>query len=370
MMKNICFFTGSQALSGGTERACSDVANTTQRSGCSVTILSQYNGKESSYEIASGVRLRELYPSKPHGIFGYFKTSWSLFGFVIKNRPDVLVAVESLSFLFFVLCFFIPNRPVLINWEHFNAKIDLGLRSRRVARKLSVWMADKIVVLSEKDKEYWRKDLKCPDDKLVRIYNVNPALGSSNNKGADKSTVNRRVLAAGRLKHQKGFDLLIQAWGTIPEAQRNGWSLRICGEGNDRVMLEHLIETFGLAKEVQLVGQVADIAREYEGADLFVLSSRFEGFGLVVLEALSFGVPVVSFDCSAGPSEIIENEVDGLLVPPEDIERLAFAISYIISNKSNRESMAREALRERPQFSEEVIGSQWIKLFECLGCLR
>lgn len=366
-MKNICFFTGSQSLLGGTERACSDIANMLQRTGYSVTILSQHNGNFSSYQIASGVELKELYPSKPQGLVGYLKTSWSLYKFVINNRPDVLVAVESLSFLFFFPLVFLLNRPALINWEHFNAKIDLGLRSRRVARRLSVLMADKIVVLSDKDKDYWNEFIGCPAHKLVRIYNVSPDLGFHDNKTSDKNKINRRVLAAGRLTHQKGFDLLIKAWAAIPRSKRCGWTLRICGEGGSRATLEELVDRLGVAAEVELVGQIAEIKYEYEGAELFVLSSRFEGFGLVALEALSYGVPVVSFDCPAGPSEIIENELDGLLVPPEDIELLAVAISNLICNESKRKLMARKALRKRPKFSERVIGSQWVALLESLG---
>ncbi|AZT84525.1 glycosyltransferase family 4 protein [Marinobacter sp. NP-4(2019)] len=370
MNKKVCFFTGSQALPGGTERACSDVANTIRRAGYSVTILSQYNGKKSFYEVDSGIELRELFPLRPCGSTGFLKTSWRLFRFVVRNRPDVLIAVESLSFLFLVFCFFLPNRPVVVNWEHFNAEIDLGLKSRNFARRLAVWLSDKIVVLSDKDKQCWKTYLKCPDDKVIRIYNLNPVSVNANARSKDDTSLQRRVLAAGRLTYQKGFDLLIKAWSSLPEEQREGWNLRICGEGNDRPILERLIEKFGLGKEVQLVGQISDIKSEYEGADLFVLSSRFEGFGLVVLEALSFGVPVVSFDCPAGPSEIIENEVDGVLVPSEDIERLSDAIASIINDEHKRLLMARAALRDRPQFSREVVGAQWISLLESLGCCR
>lgn len=370
MSGRVCFFTGSQALSGGTERACSDVANTLHHAGYSVTVLSQYNGRKSSYEIASGVELRELFRLRPRGLTGYFKVSWSLFRFVIRNRPDVLIVVESLSFLFLVVCFFLPNRPVLVNWEHFNAKIDLGVKSRNFARRLAVWLSDKIVVLSDEDKEYWKTLLKCPDDKIVRIYNLSPVLRNSNGRRKNDGAVIRSVLAAGRLTHQKGFDLLIKAWGSIPEVQREGWELRICGEGVERPALEKLIEQLGLGKGVQLVGQVGDITSEYEGADLFVLSSRFEGFGLVVLEALSFGIPVVSFDCPAGPSEIIENEVDGVLVPPNGIEKLADAIASIIIDEIKWQSMKTAATRDRPQFSKEVIGAQWISLLESCGWRR
>lgn len=367
MKKKVCFFTGSQSLRGGTERACSDVANALDRAGYSVTILSQYSGLESSYKVGEEVELAELYPLRPQGALGYLKTSLALLRFVIRNRPDCVIAVESLSFLCLAFCFFLPRRPVLINWEHFNAHINLGLKARDLARRMAVWFSDQIVVLSDEDKKYWEMRLKCPERRITRIYNLNPVVRNADGRSKNDDAVTGRVLAAGRLTHQKGFDLLIKAWGSIPEAQREGWNLRICGEGNDRPILENLIEKFGLGKEVQLVGQIADITSEYERADLFVLSSRFEGFGLVVLEALSFGVPVVSFDCPAGPSEIIEAGVDGLLVPPEDIEELAKAIGTIIQDEKKRHAMAKAALRHRPQFSQGVVTDQWVSLLESMG---
>ncbi len=368
MIRKVCFFTGSQSFPGGTERACSDVANTLGRAGYLVTILSQYNGTKSSYPVGSNVDLRELFQSRPRGLLGFFKTAWRLFWFVKNNRPDAVIAVESLSVLFFLFVFFRSNRPLVINWEHFNARIDLGLNSRKLARRLAVWFADQIVVLSDKDKGYWITQLKCPGAKLIRIYNMNPALGSVIQLNDHDKPLKHHVLAAGRLTHQKGFDLLIKAWYAIPDGQRRGWALRICGEGPERTRLEKLIAQFDLGEEVQLVGQVSDIKSEYEEADLFVLSSRFEGFGLVVLEALSFGVPVVSFDCPAGPSEIIEDGVDGLLVAAEDIEGLASAMASLIKSETRRLAMAKAALRERPQFSEKVVGAQWISLLGSLGC--
>ena len=370
MSDSVCFFTGSQSLTGGTERACADTARNLCKHGFSVSILSQYQGRASHYIVGDSVSLEDFYSDRPRGLKGLFGTMWRLLKYVKKNRPKVLIAVESISFIHFLPLLFIRRRPVLINWEHFNATINLGIKSRDVARWLAVWFADNIVVISDRDAKLWQSRFGCPKSKLSRIYNVNPFDNRTGHQHQIKAydIRNRIVLAVGRLTTQKGFDILIEAWEKIPEYSRNGWSVRICGEGPDRVSLQKLINERGLQDQVYLIGQVADIEQEYQCAQIFVLSSRFEGFGLVVLEALSFGLPVVSFDCPAGPSEIIEDGVDGLLIPPENTNELARALNSLIADDERRGEMAASAMRVRSQFSDETIALKWSGLLKKFWC--
>lgn len=360
MIKNLCFFTGSQGLAGGTERACADVANTLDDAGYSVTILSQYNGCRSSYTVNNNVKLKELSSERSRGIIGYFKTSWKAFLFVVKNRPDALIAVESQSFLFLILCFFLPSRPAVINWEHFNASINLGRVSRSFARRLAAKFADYIVVLSDYDLGLWENNLGTPTSKLRRIYNLNPyderqsELPVKSFKDGSLS-----LIAVGRLTEQKGFDLLVDAWARIPAEARSKWHLKIFGEGPDRVALSQKIAALGLDDEVFLAGQCNDIAQEYMKADIFVLPSRFEGFGLVLVEALSFGLPVISFDCPAGPAEILHDGVNGLLVPPSNIDELANALTKFMNDDSVRADFASKTHVGLERFSSSAIREQW-----------
>jgi len=359
----VVFFTGSQSLMGGTERACANTARLLSECDQAVGILSLYRGKNSGYQIPEAVELHELYDARPKGLTGFLGGAWRLYRFVKREKPDYVVAVESISFLYLLSLFASPRRPVLINWEHFNASITLGRFSRKLARTLAVWFADQIVVLSDHDLFLWQKKLGAPSSKLKRIYNPNPYEGPLSTMPAESFEDGRlSVIAAGRLTAQKGFDLLVEAWAKVPEEVRSGWQLKIFGDGPDRASLSKQIVNFGLGDEILLLGQCDDIAREYMQAEVFVLPSRFEGFGLVLVEALSFGLPVVSFNCPAGPSEIVQDGVNGILVPAMDIGELANALAQLMSDDGKRAAIGLRAPSGLDRFSSPVIRNQWMEL--------
>lgn len=359
MNKQIVLFTGSQSLTGGTERAAADVARLLSDKGESVTILSLYDGKSSRYSPGDNVKLDELYRKRPRGLVKSIFAVMRLFRYVLKEQPRILISVESISFIYLLPLLLLNKRPYIINWEHFNAGVTLGSRLRALARTLSVRLADKIIVISDQDKDFWLRRFKCPDEKILRIYNVNPFDRIFYTGLSDEAKREKVVVAVGRLTAQKGFDLLIEAWSEISTKARKGWILRICGEGPDRLKLLAMIEALNLQDQVILVGHVPNMQLEYYKAQLFVLSSRFEGFGLVILEALTCGLPVVSFSCPTGPSEIIEDGVDGILVPPENVPELAQAIQNLLIDHQARDTMSLRAARSREKFSVESIGNQW-----------
>jgi len=168
----------------------------------------------------------------------------------------------------------------------------------------------------------------------------------------------RWVVAMGRLAPQKGFDLLIDAFSRVA-ARHPQWSLKILGEGPDRPALERLIDMKGLAGRVVLAGWEPDPSAALERGDLFVLSSRFEGFPNALLEAMACGLPAVGFDCQSGPAEIIRDQIDGILVPPEDVAGLANAIDRTLTDEALRRRLAAEAVRVVERFSVEHYFAQW-----------
>jgi glycosyltransferase involved in cell wall biosynthesis len=166
------------------------------------------------------------------------------------------------------------------------------------------------------------------------------------------------LVAVGRLTHQKGFDLLLDAfariWADVPE-----WRLIIWGEGEDRPRLERQRAELGLEGKVEFPGLTAKPGLWVETADLFVLSSRYEGWGIVLLEAMAAGLPVVSFNCEWGPASMIMHPDDGLLVPPGDVDALAAALKTVMVDAGLRQRLGERAAVSALRYLPDVILAQW-----------
>jgi glycosyltransferase involved in cell wall biosynthesis len=168
----------------------------------------------------------------------------------------------------------------------------------------------------------------------------------------------RRIVALGRLSHEKGFDLLLDAFARVA-AQHPDWTLEILGDGEQRAHLERQLVDLQLQTRVRLAGWVESPLRRLQAAGLFVLPSRYEGFPNALLEAMACGLPVVSFACESGPQEIIRHEVDGVLVPPADVPALAAALGRLMSEAATRERLGRRAVEVVSRFSEREFFQRW-----------
>lgn len=210
---------------------------------------------------------------------------------------------------------------------------------------------DAFVVLTKEDSGYWETD------------NIRHILNARTFENVLPATLdNKKVITVGRYSYQKGYDLLIKVWKEVHE-QCPGWSLDIVGDGEDREKLQKMIEEMDLDGNVCLKHSTAQIAKEYQGASIVVLSSRYEGLPMILLEAQAFGLPIVSFKCKCGPQDVITDGKDGYLVAEGDIDGMAERIVELIKNDTLRREMGKAALVASNRYSEEEIMKQWVSLF-------
>jgi glycosyltransferase involved in cell wall biosynthesis len=211
---------------------------------------------------------------------------------------------------------------------------------------------DKLVVLTEKDREAWTE--------LSNVKVIpNPLSFTPNNISTQTS---KKVVAVARYSHEKGIDLLLKAWA-IAEKNTEEWRLDVFGDGN-RESFEQLIDQLGIdRKRCALHGRTNNVEQEYVNSSLFVLSSRFEGFGMVILEAMACGLPVVAFDCPWGPRTIIAEGEDGLLVENGNIKALADGLSKLMNNNSLRFLMSKVCVNKVNNYVIDRIAEQWNSLF-------
>ena len=211
---------------------------------------------------------------------------------------------------------------------------------------------DKFVVLTYEDKDAWKElsNIEVIPDPL----SFNPHMSSP--------LVEKRVIGVGRYVYQKGFDLLLKAWAQV-EKECPDWELAIYGEG-DRTPYQKQAKELNLdLTRCHLEDRSSDIEKEYCRSSVFVFSSRFEGFGMVLVEAMACGLPVVSFDCPCGPKDIIKNGEDGLLVENGNVSALAEGLSSLINNAEQRKRMAENAQRNAQRFNIHQIADKWNQLF-------
>jgi glycosyltransferase involved in cell wall biosynthesis len=221
---------------------------------------------------------------------------------------------------------------------------------------------DALAVLTETDRRDYVALFRSGAPRVVLLPNAVPALD-----GGRADPTRKTVVAAGRLTRQKGFDRLIPAWSQVARAHPD-WRLEIYGSGPEGRALQQLVSQHGLSGTVRLMGRTKRLGHAFSNASIFVLSSRREGLPMVILEAMSKGLPVVSFDCPTGPAEIVVDDYNGVLVPDGDIPALTRALRRLVEDDEQRARLGSGALETAARYDVEAIGKQWAELID--GLLR
>lgn len=218
---------------------------------------------------------------------------------------------------------------------------------------------DSFVVLTEEDRGYWGE---LPNISVI----PNAALVTNNGQIANVAD-NKRVIAVGRLDYQKGFDRLIEAWQLVQQEQDlKNWHLDIFGQGEWLEMLNNKIQNCGLQGSARINKPTKNITLEYLNSSFLVMSSHYEGFPMVMIEAMAAGLPVISYDFKCGPKDIITSGENGLIAPEGDIKKLAAAMIQVMRDKDLRIAMGKEAIKVTDTYSEERVMHMWVNLFEKL----
>lgn len=240
------------------------------------------------------------------------------------------------------------GRKGLLGWiDRLRTKQDEHIVSR----------FDRFVVLTQEDKGYWGD--------IPNITVIPNAAMHVGEKYADVSA--KRIIAVGRLDYQKGFDRLIKAWKLIQLSDRfNEWRLDIFGQGEWKDMLNRMIHEGDIADTASIHNPTKEIGNEYAKSSMLVMSSNYEGFPMVMIEAMACGLPVVSYDFKCGPKDIIDEGSNGLLVREGDIDGLASAMMKLMSDEQLRQRMSENAKKVVETYSEENVMRQWLDLFATL----
>lgn len=217
---------------------------------------------------------------------------------------------------------------------------------------------NKLIVLTSGDANDWKKFIS----NVVII--PNPITKFPEKEFLErKDSPKNRVICVGRLNEQKGFDLLIKSFSLIADKCAD-WHVDIFGDGGDRDMLQTQINDSFLKDRIVIHSSVSDIYQEYMQSDFLVLSSRYEGYPLVLNEAMSCGLPCVAFNCKYGPEDAISHGENGLLVPNGDIRKLAESILWMIEHEDDRKRMSISARHASARYKKDSIMKEWVKLFD------
>jgi GalNAc-alpha-(1->4)-GalNAc-alpha-(1->3)-diNAcBac-PP-undecaprenol alpha-1,4-N-acetyl-D-galactosaminyltransferase len=350
--------------SGGAERAVSTMANYWAARGWAVHILSLDDPEAVPfYPLHASIQVQSLNLFRAYGnpfvaIFQLLGRAWRLRRAITATTPDCVISFDDVTNVFTGLSMFTAKIPVIAaerNDPHCH-------HLKNPWRFIRVWAYSRarcVVAQTRHALEFFPRQIRdrgrvIPNPVCVPVVN-------SNENHSRKVGSSSAILALGRLEKQKGFDLLIEAFRTAA-AFHPDWRLEIWGEGTERKNLESMIAAAGLRDRISLRGITRNPTTVMRNADLFVLSSRYEGFPNALCEAMASGVPCISFDCPNGPSEIIRDGLDGMLVPRDDSGALAKVLQRLMSNREERLRLGSRASEILQHFGLEKIMGIWTDL--------
>lgn len=361
MKKRICFFSGDITRSGGTERVSVQLANALNQDGkydiCFVSLTEQ--SKKPFYPIDPEIKRYRLGEKWITPGLKYIPLIGKLRKFLKQKQIDIIIDIDIVLDILSIPASRGLDTKV-VSWEHFNCEHEQSVLYRRLISKLTTRFSDYIITLTEEDKNNYQKILGRKTG-ISAIYNMPPKM--RRNEDVLPENV---IVTAGRLTYQKGTEYLAKVAVPVLKKHRD-WKWLVLGDGEERYILEKAISENSLENQLVLEGTVENVESYLERAKLFVFTTRYEGFGMCLVEALKMKVPCVSFDVKVGPSEIISNRRNGILIPPFDCKKMVEVINSLIETPEMLEELSANTMIGLERFDENRIIDAWKRILNKLS---
>lgn len=358
---------------GGAERVVCDLCRHLQTAGRDVFLLTLSGEDPDAYNVPPGVVRQRLEIRRParsllHSVIFTRRHLTAMRRMILSFRPDVVIAFLEQTNVRTLASLTASGIPVIVS-ERNHTAVEPISRLWAVARRLTYPMATSVVVLTHETAAWFERWLGSGRVTVIpnAVRRVEDLTPSDENVAPD--IPRPLVLAVGRLVEQKGFDLLLEAFHRANLKSR-GWKLAILGNGPERDALRRRAAALDLSDAFLMPGFVPDIGRWLSCADLFVVSSRYEGMSNVLMEAMQMGRACISFDCPSGPRTLIEHGRDGWLVPAQDVDALAGALRRFAAMPDARARLGFEAAKVSERFRPAAVYGSWLSLVDVAAAGR
>lgn len=357
MRKRICFFSGDITRSGGTEHVSVQLANKLLEDGtydiCFVSLTEQR--EKPFYPLNPEIKRYRLGEKWINPGPEYIPLIGKLRKLIKDKQIDIIVDIDIVLDVISIPAAKGLNTKV-VSWEHFNCEFEQSVLYRKLISRLTARFSDYVITLTEEDKKNYEMILG-RKTRISAIYNMPAKM--KRNEAVPRENI---IVTAGRLTYQKGIEYLAKVAASVLK-KHSEWKWLILGDGKERNILEQAIAENCLENQLILKGTVDSVEGYLERAKLFVLTSRYEGFGMCLVEALQMEVPCISFDVKVGPSEIISNGQNGILIPPFDCEKMIAEIDDLIENPKMLKEMSENTMIGFERFSDSNIIEKWKCVF-------
>lgn len=357
----------SSLSSGGAERVTANLADVWFRSGRAVTVVTLAGDDSDFYGLPVGVRRVSLgLSAESKGALAAIKSNLrrvlALRRVLRITRPHIALSMMDQSNVLLAIAAIGLRNVRTIGSERIHPPTLLPGRAWQILRSWTYGLLDAVVAQTSESADWIRSHTSAREVVVIPNPVVLPLSFRPPLLEPPTSGDRRLLLAVGRLCDQKGFDILIRIFAALAPFFPQ-WQLVILGEGPARPVLEGVVRAHNMATRILLPGRAGNVAQWYEAADIYVMSSRFEGFPNTLLEALAHGVPSVSFDCDTGPRDLIRNGRDGLLVPPSNEDAMRDALRTLMEDEAMRTRFSTEATSVRERYSISSVVGLWDSLF-------